>query len=1101
MVQKSSHKHLEQQNRELEKQSGKSPQRPEKFLKSDALFRSLFENGPEAMVVIDAETGKFVDANTNASRLFKLAREKLIGIGPLDISPIKQPDGRASKKAVQEKIQELLNENPEPFEWVHRDASGHDLLCEIRHSKLPITGRKLYCAIAIDITGRRKKEIEINQYKQIIESARNPIGLVDRNFIYQYVNEPYCQAFKKSAHEIIGYSVPELFGRNFFETVMESHYKQCFAGENVNYQEWFNFPGWGRRYMDVRYYPLQETGGRVVAVVTNVHDITENKLAEQTLTEQLGFERLIADIAAQLAQTRPGQLEVAINSTLQALGQFLHTERAFLARFLEDDNKLVFTNIWAAEGINPRSVIFEMDMVSEIPWVIQQIRKGEVIKAGPGLTGLPREAQKLRSQLERDGISSGLVVPVQVEGKSIGMLGLDTIDQARDYAQSILSRLRILADIIGSTLHRIQIQTKLLESEKQFRAFMDNNPAAIYIKDENDIHLYCNKFAAGAVGMEPEDFIGSRTHDLFPPKEADHLLEIDRKVLSENVDKLTDEYSYTAKGEIRWFRDTKFPIKLESAKRLIGGIAIDITESKQAEQALAEQLEFERLIADIAAQLAQTKPEQLEVSIDSTLQVLGQFFKTQRAFFSQFTDNGKSLYHKIIWSAEGIEVPSFFFELDMAAASPWFAQQIRNGKIINTGPGLVNLPVESGDLRERLRREGISSGVVVPVLVEGRSIGMIGLDTVDQPREYSQAIEDRLRILADMIGSMLRRVQTQEALQGSLKEVEQLKDRLEQENIYLREEIEIQHRHGEIIGKSKPLIEMLSLAEQVAETESTVLILGETGTGKELLAQAIHMLSPRKNRQMIKVNCAALPATLIESELFGREKGAYTGAMTRQIGRFEIADGSTIFLDEIGDLPLELQTKLLRVLQEGQFERLGNPKTISINARIIASTNQDLAKAVTEGKFREDLYYRLNVFSITVPPLRNRIEDLPLLIWGFVKEFEKSMGKTIEIIPRKNIDAMLKYSWPGNIRELRNNIENAMILSKNKILKPMPRSDPDLNIIKDLRLEVIERNHIVDVLKKTSWRVSGEKGAAKLLGLKPTTLESRMKKLGITRPK
>ncbi len=294
---------------------------------------------------------------------------------------------------------------------------------------------------------------------------------------------------------------------------------------------------------------------------------------------------------------------------------------------------------------------------------------------------------------------------------------------------------------------------------------------------------------------------------------------------------------------------------------------------------------------------------------------------------------------------------------------------------------------------------------------------------------------------------------------------------------------------------------MLSRVEQVAGTDATVLILGETGTGKELAARAIHKLSLRQNRQMIKVNCAALPATLIESELFGRDKGAYTGALNRQIGRFEIADGSTIFLDEIGELPLELQAKLLNVLQEGTFERLGNPETIRVNVRIIASTNRDLARAVTEGRFREDLYYRLNVFSITVPPLRQRTGDIPLLVWAFVKEFEKSMGKTIDKIPPKSVDAMQQYPWPGNIRELRNVVENAMIVSKSKTLKLIPPALSKLNVAGDLKLEVVERNHIISVLEKTSWRVSGEKGAAKLLGLKRTTLDSRMKKLGIVRPK
>jgi DNA-binding NtrC family response regulator len=379
--------------------------------------------------------------------------------------------------------------------------------------------------------------------------------------------------------------------------------------------------------------------------------------------------------------------------------------------------------------------------------------------------------------------------------------------------------------------------------------------------------------------------------------------------------------------------------------------------------------------------------------------------------------------------------------------------------------------------------------------VRGFEVG--GVDFISKPFQDEEVLV-RVRTHLELRSMQL---DLEELVEKRTAEVVKLKNQIEQENIYLRKEIEVKHKHEEIIGNSEPVRNMLSSVEQVAHTGSTVLILGETGTGKELLARAIHNLSPRKDRQMVTLNCAALPATLLESELFGREKGAYTGAMTRQIGRFEIADGSTLFLDEIGEMPLEVQAKLLRVLQERQFERLGNPETIRVNVRIIASTNRDLARSVAEGRFRKDLYYRLNVFSITVPPLRDRIEDIPLLVWAFIKEFEKPMGKAIEKIPQKSMDAIQRYAWPGNIRELKNVIENAMIISNDRILKLKPLADLSPSLQKDLKLEAVERNHIIDVLNQTSWRVSGQKGAADLLGLKPTTLESRMKKLGITRPK
>jgi PAS domain S-box-containing protein len=337
-------------------------------------------------------------------------------------------------------------------------------------------------------------------------------------------------------------------------------------------------------------------------------------------------------------------------------------------------------------------------------------------------------------------------------------------------------------------------------------------------------------------------------------------------------------------------------------------------------------------------------------------------------------------------------------------------------------------------------------------------------------------------------------------LENALLEVSKLKERVEAENIYLREEIRMTHLHGDILGQSGAMRSVLAHVEQVATTDSTVLILGETGTGKERLARAIHEMSTRRDRPLVIVNCAAMPSTLVESELFGREKGAYTGATTRQVGRFEVAHGGTIFLDEIGELSRETQAKLLRVLQEGELERLGSTETINVDVRVIAATNRDLEKAVKDGEFRDDLFYRLNVYPIAIPPLRERREDISLLVQTFVKEFNEKMGKRIESVSRRSMNDLQSYSWPGNVRELRNIVERAMIRATDNILRidvPRRGSQPGAE---DQTLVGMERQHIVRVLEQTSWRVRGEGGAADALGLKATTLESRMKKLGIERP-
>lgn len=332
---------------------------------------------------------------------------------------------------------------------------------------------------------------------------------------------------------------------------------------------------------------------------------------------------------------------------------------------------------------------------------------------------------------------------------------------------------------------------------------------------------------------------------------------------------------------------------------------------------------------------------------------------------------------------------------------------------------------------------------------------------------------------------------------------EQEKARLEAANVYLQEEIKTEHNFEEIVGASASIKKVFQAIEKVAATDATVLVTGETGTGKELIARAIHHLSHRKDGVLVKVNCAAIPAGLIESELFGHEKGAFTGALARKVGRFELADKATIFLDEVGEIPLELQTKLLRVLQEGEFERLGSTKTLKVNVRVIAATNRDLDREVREGRFRSDLYYRLKVFPILLPPLRDRPQDIPLLVAYFVKKFSATMGKKVGSGSAKAMDLLKAYPWPGNIRELEHVIERAVILSQGPELELgdwMPKSADPAGSGPAATLEEVERAHIVAVLTQTNWRVSGEKGAAKILGLNPTTLEARMKKLGIERP-
>ena len=380
---------------------------------------------------------------------------------------------------------------------------------------------------------------------------------------------------------------------------------------------------------------------------------------------------------------------------------------------------------------------------------------------------------------------------------------------------------------------------------------------------------------------------------------------------------------------------------------------------------------------------------------------------------------------------------------------------------------------------------------------------LLSIEDVSEREHYKRHLEELVEErTAESRRAWEEAEKGKQAAEAALLEVKRLKDQLEAESAYLQEEINLEYNHENIIGQSDGLNYVLYKVEQIAPSDTIVLVLGETGTGKELVARSIHALSPRKERPLVKVNCAALPSNLIESELFGHEKGAFTGAQSRHLGRFEVANGATLFLDEIGELPLDLQSKLLRVIQDGEFERLGSSHTVKVDVRIIAATNRNLEEEVRRGRFRDDLWYRLNIFPITMPPLRDRLDDIPLLVDFYVTKISRRMGKSIEIIPTSAMNALQNYHWPGNVRELENVLERAVINSSGPKLRLVDELTPRQ---KDLpkthkTLEAVEREHIVRTLEQAQWKVSGKNGAAEILGLNRSTLRARMRKLGISRP-
>jgi transcriptional regulator with GAF, ATPase, and Fis domain len=534
---------------------------------------------------------------------------------------------------------------------------------------------------------------------------------------------------------------------------------------------------------------------------------------------------------------------------------------------------------------------------------------------------------------------------------------------------------------------------------------------------------------------------------------------------------------------------------------LASGIAAATTRPVDAADAngFERQLAFERELVDISARVAMAPPGALEAEIARSLGALLGFLEVDRCTFQEFLPGDETMVLCSVAVPGLAPVPLGPLRLDVR----WYLAELRAGRSVAIPRLPEGLPPEAVSEAEYARASGMRANLSVPLRVAGDIRFAIAAGAFRECRGWSQEVISRLKLVGEVIAQAVARARTEESLRVALAEVNALKEKIEAENVYLRQAAPLPPEADALPSHAPAFRRALEEATQVAVTRSTVLLLGETGTGKELLARYIHGASPRRDRPMIKLNCAALPASLIEAELFGREKGAYTGALTRQIGRFELASGSTIFLDEVGELPLELQPKLLRVLQEGEFERVGGTQTIKADVRVVAATNRSLAKEAHAGRFRQDLYYRLNVFPIQLPPLRERAADIPMLVWQFVHEFSQSMGKGIGRIPEESMAALQAYAWPGNVRELRNVVERAMILSRDGVLRvSLPEVQGAMAAVSvGGTLAERERREIENVLARCGWRIRGASGAAERLGMKPTTLESRMKKHGIERPR
>jgi formate hydrogenlyase transcriptional activator len=635
---------------------------------------------------------------------------------------------------------------------------------------------------------------------------------------------------------------------------------------------------------------------------------------------------------------------------------------------------------------------------------------------------------------------------------------------------------RLIQKLEDKLLQLEQAKTLILDNQNLLKAIIDSEPECVKLLSADGNLIDMNPAGLRMIEADSlEKVAGKCIYPLVASQHREAFTALTKSVFEGETGRLEVEI-VGLKGTHRWLEINAVPLRNDKGQIIsLLSVTRDITQRKQlleVSNVIISTLELEKLYLEIRPSFCRMMPTNF---IGLTLYDAEN--KQIRLKFIDFPGNQDLYQDRILAIGENSTLDAVFKSM-----KPVFVNSIN----------FENFSLEFSQI---FRKERIKSVCCLPLIPRGRFVGIL-IAASRQPAVFTPEIIDFLYQVTNQIA-----IAIDNAL--AYRQIIDLKNKLSEEKLYLEQEITSELSFGEIIGKSAVIKDVLRQVEIVSPTDSSVLILGETGTGKELIARAIHRLSRRQKHNFVKINCGAVPTGLLESELFGHEKGAFTGAVTQRIGRFELAHQGTIFLDEVGDIPMELQTKLLRVLQEHEFERLGSSKTIQVNVRLIAATNRDLEQMVVDKQFRSDLYYRLKVFPILVPPLRERSEDIPLLVRQFSEKYAQRMNKRITTIPGKTMAALLRYQWPGNIRELENLMERAVILSPASALQ-VPIAE--LRLSKKIpggksitTLEEAERDLILVALDATNWVVAGPKGAAARLGMNRSTLRARMRKLGVSR--
>ena len=1093
----------------------KQKQNEQEIKSAKEYLEKLLDSMNEGLIVLNPE-GEVLSVNPSICKMTGFDKSELVGKKtPLPFHPLDlQADLERRIKAI--KKQGLSSGYDIESTYLRKNGTRfpvHVSISSVHNSD----GKKLAnFAVVQDITQRKKAELELKLSKEftdkLIMSMQEGLIIVNLKGEIIMINDSICKILGYTRKELIGLQLPYPFlATKDIRKVLKSASK-VIKGEAPSF--YFEFTKQNGETFLASFLTgnIKNDTGKVIALFGTIKDVSEEnkvKIALQDIANQSAIKK---DAILKLAGLVGQDFKQSLKTITKLASQTLKTSRVSIWRFDAAKNEIFCENLYDQnhKGYKKSLKIKQSDN----PNYFKVLEERKTIAISNAVTN-PITKAFANTYLIPNNIISLMDVSINSANGKYGIICFEHVgDNPKEWSaedQQFASSVASIVSLMIESTQRKEAEQALIYEKMFSEDLINSMHEGLSVVDVNGVHVKVNNALCEMTGFSQAELIGIKDpFPYWPPEEYDNIYYIYNNLLEGLGTNL--EFTFMRKNGER------FPVSLSSSfiKNMQGEIiayfatVTDITIKVKAENVLKESVKLADQRKNTLIELTRLVKEDFEASLKNIVKISAEALHVEYVSIWEYTNEHTELINKVYYNSNKIT-----YETDDCPIKkinyPNYFNAFKGKNAINISNVYMD-PRTKAFANEHYNPKNIYSLLEAVIYGKNGNYGIISFESSVIGRVFTAEEEAFVTSIASIVSLMVesaerklaekRIVKSNELLTEANKELNVLRNHLEQENVYLKNELDLVFNFEEMVYGSEEFSSVLTELEKVAPTNATVLLLGESGTGKELLARAVHNISLRKNKPFIKVNCSAIPRELMESELFGHKKGSFTGAFSDKIGKFELADGGTLFLDEIGELPLDMQPKILRFLQEGEMETVGGMSIKKLDVRVVAATNKNLKEAVDKKEFRDDLYFRLNVFPIEVPPLRKRIDDIPLLVEHFINKFNKNYSKHVKFIPDDTMTKLKAYKWPGNIRELENLMERAVILSNDGILE-IPGFESANQVAKaainskDLTLSAAQRNHILQILEQCNWKISGPNGASVLLGLKPSTLRDKMTKLNL----